>query len=273
MTADYLIEKTRSRRIGSRATGRVEVRSTRNRVNGLEIAVMRFPAVSTATEPGRNFVLVHGIGASSRYFHPVAAQLAKVGTVFLVDLPGFGASPNPRRMVTIEEHADVLAGFLRLEDIPNPVLVGHSMGTQVVSRLVVDHPELTDRLVLLAPTTNPAERTLGTQARHLLADLLRERPSANAIVLVDYLFRCGIPYFLSQVPNLLEDHIEDRLPLVQAKTLVVRGDRDPIVPREWANRVAALLPNASSREVAGPHVIMHSDPVGTAALIAEHARP
>jgi pimeloyl-ACP methyl ester carboxylesterase len=269
--AGYLIEETRSRRLGSRATGRVEVRSSRNRVDGLEIVVMRFPAV--AAEPGRSFVLVHGIGASSRYFHPVAAQLAKVGTVFLVDLPGFGASPNPGRMVTIGEHADVLAGFLRLEDIPNPVLVGHSMGTQVVSRLVVDHPELTDRLVLLAPTTNPAERRLGTQARHLLADLFLEAPSANAIVAVDYLFRCGVPYFLSQVPNLLEDHIEDRLPRVQAKTLVVRGNRDPIVPREWANRVAALIPDARSREVAGPHVIMHSDPIGTAELIVEHAQP
>lgn len=271
MTADYLIEETRTRRVGSRATGRVAVRSSRNRVGGLEIVVMRFPSLAAA--PGRTFVLVHGIGASSRYFHPVAAQLAKVGTVFLVDLPGFGASPNPRRMVTIEEHADVLAGFLSLEGVQNPVLVGHSMGTQVVSRLAVDHPESTDRLVLLAPTTNPAERTLGTQARHLLADLFLEAPSANAIVAVDYLFRCGVPYFLSQVPNLLEDHIEDRLPLVRAKTLVVRGDQDPIVPREWAERVAALIPDAASREVAGPHVIMHSDPIGTAELIVEHARP
>jgi len=271
VTADYLIEETGTRRVGSRATGRVEVRSSRNRVGGLEIVVTRFP--SMAAEQGRTFVLVHGIGTSSRYFHPVAAQLAKAGAVFLVDLPGFGASPNPRRMVTIEEHADVLAGFLRLENIQNPVVIGHSMGTQVVSRLVVDRPELTDRLVLLAPTTNPAERRLGTQARRLLADLFIERPSANAIVAVDYLFRCGVPYFLSQVPNLLEDHIEDRLPLVQAKTLVVRGDHDPIVPREWAERVAALIPNAVSREVAGPHVIMHSDPIGTAELIVEHAQP
>jgi pimeloyl-ACP methyl ester carboxylesterase len=273
VTSDYLIEETATRRFGTRATGKVDARSSRNRVAGLEIVVAWLPGRSPAAAAGRTFVLVHGIGVSSWYFHPLAAELSKSGKVCLIDLPGYGRSPNPRRTVSIEQHAEVLAGVIEGEGIERPVLVGHSMGTQVVSRLVVDRPELTDRLVLLAPTTNPAERTLGIQARHLLADMVREMPSANAIVLVDYLFRCGVPYFLSQVPNLLEDHIEDRLPLVQAKTLVVRGDRDPIVPRGWANRVAALVPNASSREVAGPHVIMHSDPVGTAALIAEHARP
>ena len=263
MTSGYFIEERRSR-LGAGA------RSSRNRVNGLEIVVTRL--LATEALGARSFLLVHGIGASSRYFHPVAAELVKTGSVFLVDLPGFGASQNPGRKVSVEEHADVLAGFLELEGIADPVLVGHSMGTQIVSRLVVDHPEITDRLVLLAPTTNPAERTLSTQARRLLADLFLESPAANAIVAVDYLFRCGIPYFLSQVPNLLEDRIEDRLPMVRAKTLVVRGDRDPIVPHGWAERVAELIPRAVLREVAGPHVIMHSDPVGTAALIVEHAR-
>jgi pimeloyl-ACP methyl ester carboxylesterase len=273
VVSDYLIEDTGRRAIGSAQTGRVQSRSSRNRVSGLELVVTRLAAVPAAPAPVPVFVLVHGIGASSRYFHPLAAELAKTGTVVLVDLPGYGAAPNPRRTVSIEQHADVLAGVLVGEEIADPVLVGHSMGTQVVSRLAVDHPEITDRLVLLAPTTNPAERTLGTQARRLLADLVLERPAANAIVALDYLFRCGIPYFLSQLPNLLEDHIEDRLPHLPAKTLVVRGDRDPIVPREWAARVAALIPDASLREVAGPHVIMHSDPVRTAALSVEHARP
>lgn len=273
MTSDYLIGETRNRRLGNRTTGRVDARSSRNRIAGLEVVLTRLPGRTPAAVAGRTFVLVHGIGVSSWYFQPLAAELSKTGNVCLIDLPGYGRSPNPRRTVSIEMHAEVLVGALVGEGIHDPVLVGHSMGTQVVSRLVVDHPEITDRLVLLAPTTNPVERTLGTQARHLLVDLTRESTSANVIVTVDYLFRCGIPYYLSQVPNLLEDHIEDRLAMVRAKTLVVRGDRDPIVPREWANRVAALIPNAVSREVVGPHVIMHSDPVGTARLIVDHALP
>lgn len=267
MSADYLVAEKGPRRIRG-----VRARSTRNRVGGLQLTVIRVPFAGTG-HPGAPFVLVHGIGVSSRYFQPLAAELAQYGDVILVDLPGFGSAPNPRRPVSIQEHADVLAGVLELEGIRDPVLVGHSMGTQVVSRLLADQPALSDRLVLLAPTTNPAERTLGTQLRLLLADLPRESAMANLIVATDYLFRCGIPYFLSQVPNLLDDHIEERLPGVRASTLVVRGDRDPIVPRDWARSVAALIPNASFLELAGPHVVMYSNPGDVAVAIVEHAAP
>ena len=201
----------------------------------------------------------------------MAAELAKHGEVFLVDLPGFGAAPDPRHNVSLEEHARVLGGFVSMAGLDNPVIVGHSMGSQVVSRLAVDFPELSDRYVLMAPTAEPGHRTFREQAWRLLVDITRETPALAGIVLSDYFFRCGVPYFLRQLPNLLEDRIEDRLPQMTQPTLVLCGDRDPIVPREWAQRVTELLPNGRFAEVEGPHVIMHSDPVTTAALIVEHS--
>src|ERR1700743_2428712 len=128
----------------------------------LAVVIRRFPAAETTPETNRPFVLVHGIGVSSRYFHPVAARLAKCGEVFLVDLPGYGSAPDPRRDVTIADHAAVLARYLTAEGIEAPILVGHSMGSQVVSQLSLEHPELTDRIVLLAPTMDPAARRFWT---------------------------------------------------------------------------------------------------------------
>jgi pimeloyl-ACP methyl ester carboxylesterase len=268
MARGYLIEQTRTRSVRG-----IAVRSTRNRVDDLGLVVKLFPTLREPKDAGRTFVLVHGIGVSSRYFHPLAAELAKTGTVYLVDLPGYGAAPKPRRNVSIQQHAAVLGGVLANEGIENAVIVGHSMGTQVASQLLVDRPELSDRLVLIAPTTNPSERRLGIQARHLMLDLTRESAAVNAIVLTDYLFRCGIPYYLAQLPNLLEDHVEDRLPLVRARTLVLRGRRDPIVSGAWAEQVAELLPLGIFREIEGPHVTMHTDPARSAELIVDHARP
>jgi pimeloyl-ACP methyl ester carboxylesterase len=238
----------------------------------LAVVIRRFPSVPDAPTDGRPFVLVHGIGVSSRYFHPSAAELAKYGTVYLVDLPGYGSAPNPRRDVTIADHANVLATYLAAEGIERPVLVGHSMGTQVVSQLVFDHPETTDRIVLLAPTMDPDARGFWHAAGRLMRDVLtREPPAVNAIVSLDYFFRCGIPYFLKQTRHLLADRIEDRLPLLEVKGLVIRGDRDLICPEGWSRRVAGLLKDGSYAEVAGPHVIMFTDPPRVAASIANHA--
>jgi pimeloyl-ACP methyl ester carboxylesterase len=237
------------------------------------VVIRRFPPVPDAPTEGRPFVLVHGIGVSSRYFHPSAAELAKYGTVYLVDLPGYGSAPNPRRDVTIADHAGVLAKYLAAEGIDDPILVGHSMGTQVVTQLVHDYPETTDRIVLLAPTMDPDARGFWRATGRLLRDILTcEPPAVNAIVSVDYFFRCGIPYFLKQTRHLLADRIEDRLPLLAVKALVIRGDRDGICPEPWTRRVAGLLRDGSYAEVPGPHVIMFTDPPRVAAYIANHAR-
>ncbi len=245
--------------------------TSRREYEGLDAVIRRYP---TSTEHGPVFVLVHGIGVSSRYFQPAAAELAQHGEVYLVDLPGYGSAPKPRRgrEVSIADHAAVLANVLRESGLVDPVLVGHSMGSQVVSRLAVDSPEVSGRIVLMAPTLYPGYRTLGAAVRRLLADIWREPLRVKAIAAVDYLVRCGIPYFLRQVPHLLGDRIEERLGDIRARTLVMRGDEDVIVPVEWSRRPAALVPRGSSVEAAAPHGVMSPARGSVAAAIAAHAR-
>src|SRR3954471_1907983 len=135
--------------------------TSRQQHDDLTIVVKRFPGragVDAAAEK-LTFVMVPGIGVSSRYFQPLAAELARRGRVFLVDLPGYGAAPNPRRDVPLTDHAGVLAGFLRESGIENPVLVGHSMGSEVVAILAERNPDVSDRIVLMAPTLEPQDRT------------------------------------------------------------------------------------------------------------------
>jgi pimeloyl-ACP methyl ester carboxylesterase len=238
--------------------------TSRQQHDDLTIVVERFPGPDEI--PARTYVLVHGIGVSSRYFHPLAAELSRSGRVFLVDLPGYGAAPDPRRDVTLDDHAAALAGFLREVDLRSPVIVGHSMGTQVVSVLAARHPDVTDTVVMLAPTMVPTARTPWRAIGHLLLDGTREPPAVWAISVVDYVVRCGLPYLVRQMPHMLRDRMEDRVAAHGARTLVINGDRDPIVPSAWAAELSRAHPHGEFREVRGPHVIMHTDPV----MIARH---
>lgn len=248
--------------------GGVTYYSSRSLYDDLALVIKRFPGRAATS---RCFVLVHGIGVSSRYFHPLATELAKSGEVFLIDLAGYGAVPDPKRDVPIQLHADVLGNLLQRAGVENPVLVGHSMGTQVVSQLASDAPQASDRLVLIAPTVSSPDRRFSTQAKALLRDITRESTRSNLIIVTDYLVRCGIPYFFAQLTHLLADRIEGRLPSIEVRTLVLRGDSDPIVPRSWAETVAELLPSGVHAEVTGPHVVMHSDPVCIASLVVKHS--
>lgn len=242
--------------------------TSRQQHDDLTVVVRRFPGRPEvpADAAARTFVLVHGLGVSSRYFEPLAAELARRGRVFVVDLPGYGSAPNPKRDVSLADHAGTLAAFLHESGLVNPVLVGHSMGTEVVALVAQQHPDVAERIVLMAPTLEPQARTRWRAIRNLLRDALREPPVVFGIAFVDYVVRCGPPYLFAQLRHMLADRLEDRLPTLSARVLVIAGDRDTIVTLAWARSLAALVPGGEFHVVHGPHVIMHTDPV----MIATH---
>lgn len=215
------------------------------------------------------FVLVPGIGVSHRYFAPLAAELSRYGVIYMLDMPGFGLTRKPKAPLTIVQYADILDRFIEGLDIVRPVLIGHSMGCQITTELLVQQPELTDRLVMLAPTVNPDERSGLVQALRLLQDGFHEPLRLNYIVTSDYV-RCGLRWYFTVLPYMLHDRIEDRLARVRARTLVMRGQHDVIVPRRWTEALTTMLPDARMREVPDiGHVCMYRYPRAVADACSE----
>ena len=54
-------------------------------------------------------VLLHGLAVSHRYLMPLAAELARHHPVHALDLPGFGLSGDPGRVLDVTQHAEHLA--------------------------------------------------------------------------------------------------------------------------------------------------------------------
>jgi 2-hydroxy-6-oxonona-2,4-dienedioate hydrolase len=63
---------------------------------------------SSASPP---IVLIHGIGVSGRYLLPAAVRLAANVPVYVPNLPGFGLSSKPARVLSVTELADALAAW------------------------------------------------------------------------------------------------------------------------------------------------------------------
>jgi 2-hydroxy-6-oxonona-2,4-dienedioate hydrolase len=214
-------------------------------------------------------VLVHGLVVSSLYMVPTAERLAHFFRVFAPDLPGFGQSDKPARTLNVPELADALGAWMDAAGLAQAVLVGNSLGCQVIAHVAARNPHRVAGVVLAGPTVDPAGRTLCEQFKRLLLDAPFERFSILFAELRG-LSQAGIKRSWQTARLALVDHIEEQLPHIRAPALVVRGTRDPLVPQEWAEQVVGLLSRGRLAVVpGGPHGLNYTKPDELVLLIRE----
>ncbi len=206
----------------------------------------------------RTVILVHGAFISSRYMVPAAARLAPHYNVYAPDLPGYGRSDRPARVPTVAGYATVLARWMDAVGLARAAFVGNSFGCQIVANLAVRYPERIARAVLVGPTVDPAHHTLRQQGARLLLDGARE-PRRYILLLLGDCLKIGPREGAQLVRVVLADHIEDNLARMAVPTLVVRGERDPLVPQRWGEEATRLLPRARLAVIPGVAHVAHYD--------------
>lgn len=212
-------------------------------------------------------VLVHGQVVSSRYLVPLGEHFASRRRVYLPDLPGFGHSSKPAEVLNVSEQAAALTGFLDAMGLERSALIANSVGCQIVIHLAMARPDLVDRLVLLGPTMDWRRRTWFQQTARWIANSVHEPRELAGIMLRDCL-DAGLRRAALTFRHALRDKVEEKLPLVQAPVLVVRGGLDPIVPRDWAEEITRRLRAGRLVELpAAAHNMHYSMPGGLATLI------
>lgn len=197
-------------------------------------------AASMAATP---VILLHGLGISSLYMIPTAKLLAQHHPVYAPDLPGFGRSEKPPRVLGVRQLADALAAWMDAMNLERGVFVANSFGCQIIVEFALHHPERMERLVLIAPTVDRYARTARKQILRLFLDAPHEPVSLILIATFDYL-RARPNRVVRTLYRALVDCPEEKLPHITVPVLVVRGERDPMVPQRWTEEVAALLPDS-----------------------------
>jgi pimeloyl-ACP methyl ester carboxylesterase len=161
-------------------------------------------------------LLVHGMAGSSTTWREVMPALAERYTVIAPDLPGHGESDKPRQDYSLGAHANVLRDLLIALGIDHATVVGHSLGGGVAMQLAYQHPQLCERLVLVA------SGGLG----HDVSWMLR----ALAFPGVEYLTPVLFPSFVRNAGNAI------------SRRLRSLGVRAPRVEEQWRSYVSLTDP-------------------------------
>jgi pimeloyl-ACP methyl ester carboxylesterase len=218
---------------------------------------------------GPPVVLLHGYGVSGTYMLPLARELADSYRVLVPELPGQGKSEPRAGLRSVRELAGALAAWLDAAELEQPAVVANSLGCQVVTELAVRDLERVGPLVLVGPTVDPARRRGRHQLFAALRDCAREPLQLVGIAAVDDV-GVGMRRLVATARAALDDRIEERLPLVEQPTVVVRGGADGFVSADWAEQVASLLPDGRLVVVPGePHAVHFTRPEAVAGIVRE----
>lgn len=172
---------------------------------------------------------LHGFGLSGRYLLPTAERLMNEFHTLVPDLPGFGRSGKAPDALDVPDLAHAAVGFLDDRGIESATLVGNSMGCPVILEFAFRHPERLDRAVLVSPAGGLHNQPLRRAVGQLTRDGTREPPRMMRVATPDYL-RFGVPSTFKMFRALTRYPSLERLLELRIPTLVVIGDRDPLMP-------------------------------------------
>lgn len=195
---------------------------------------------------GEPVILIHGLSASSRWWHLNIDRLSDRFALYIIDLIGFGRSRGKQGFV-LSESAALLARWMETIGLERAHIVGHSMGGYIAAHLAAEFPEKVDRLVLVDAAV-PLPRKTRLQHLTQLSRELRYTPPQFLHLLATDAIIAGPRTVFSAANQLVVADLEPELSKIQAPVLLIWGANDPLVPPAIADRLEALIPNVR-REV------------------------
>jgi pimeloyl-ACP methyl ester carboxylesterase len=241
--------------------------------------------------------LVHGQPGSSADFEALARLLRQSRTVLAPDRPGWGTSAAPAGGFAY--NADAMVRVLDEAGVDRALVVGYSWGGGVALALAEDHPQRVAGLVLLSSVgphsigwIDRVPLLPGVGAALTAGGFVTARAVLPLVELAQRFWRDGgsarRPWvhalsrsvegnratagFLVEQRALLEElgAIVARLGEIRARTIVVTGDRDHLVPSATASALAEAIPSAELRVVRGAgHPLLMFTPEEAARALAE----
>ena len=242
---------------------------------------------------GSVVLLLHGITSSATTWDDVLPWLAERHTVVAPDLLGHGQSAKPRTDYSLGAQANGLRDLLAVLGHKRATVVGHSLGGGIAMQLAYQYPELCERLVLVssgglgrevhallrAAALPGSEWVLPLLCRVGLQDAvagaarflgrlgMRAGPDVEEVwrgytSLADPACREAFVHTLRAVvePGGQRVCAVDRLYLTALMpTLIVWGDRDPMIPVEHGRSAHRAMPGSRLEIFPGAGHLPHRD--------------
>jgi pimeloyl-ACP methyl ester carboxylesterase len=217
---------------------------------------------------GEALAMIMGLGGGIPWLFQQIPAFSKKYQVVALDNRGTGATDAPDIPYTMEMMAGDLAGLLEALGIKSAHVFGISMGGMIAQNFALIYPERVRTLILGATTCGGSHRIIpDMEAIKVLFDMDRMQklaPEARARETLPFVFSqeyiddnqlliqelltkmvghvTPLHGYRRQTEAIMSHDTYERLPEIQAPTLVMAGDADKLVPVENSRIIASRIP-------------------------------
>lgn len=222
-------------------------------------------------------ILLHGFGASTFSWRDVMVPLSKAGDVIAYDRPAFGFTERPKTWTGtnpygFEGNLEILQALVeKFASKRNVILVGHSAGGLIAAEFARLHPDLVQKLVLVAPAVLntggasglgflkaiPQIDALGpllvqgiaTTGNALLEKSFYDKKQLTQSVVVGYRAPLRVIgwergfWEFTNAPR--ENAFLKNVETLRQSTLLISGEFDTVVPTTDTKKLSNLIPDNS----------------------------
>ena len=209
---------------------------------------------------GEPLVLLHGLAGSRAWWVRNVGVLSRHYTVYLLDLPGFGAMRRYRNRFSVAGAAGWLGDLLNALHLGRVSLIGHSMGGLIAAIFAARWPERLNKMVLAAPSIGLTRKAVTAFLIPLAIESFSVHPRFAPTLVWDTA-RAGAFTLLRATRELLNMNIERELAQITTPCLLVWGQRDLLVPVALGGILQSKIRESRLCILPGAgHIVMYDRP-------------
>lgn len=201
---------------------------------------------------GPPLILLHGWGTNYHTFDDVCKYLKSDYTIYLIDLPGFGKSDEPKHVYNLSNYVHFLCTFITELQIDNPIILGHSFG----GRIAIKYASISKNInkLILVDSAGIKKRLSFKKRISILKykylkwyykknkDITKYNQLTATTGSSDYLASSNI--MKGTLSKVIKENLKKNLKKIQVETLIIWGRDDKETPYRDAIIMKMCIPNA-----------------------------
>lgn len=209
-------------------------------------------------EGERTAVMLQGWGTHLGMYDSVAGAINDGVRFVQFDMPGFGASDEPREAWNVDAYADFFLKFMEALEIKEATLIGHSYGGRVIIKLAAREqlPFKITNIILIDSAGILPKKTFAQKVKIRRYKILKKILNMKVIyalfpeLIDDWRNRQGSADYRAASPMMrqclvmaVNEDLTDLLPKIRQDTLLIWGDLDTATPIGDAKIMEEKIPN------------------------------